>query len=173
MWGTPPKFYIGFNREKSRNFPKSLWRLKYWILRSETWTQSSLGSKMGGRSKNFDPSSNIKGAWPKTSKIRNLTFFDIKSIIFELGSKFLDLPLCFQPQGYPWGQKHRDRTKNFDPSSNIMNFMVKNVKMRILDVLGHAPLNIWARINIFEPTPPPLSTPRMTVFPFQTLKFNI
>ena len=24
-----PKFNIGFNREKTRNFPKSLWRLKY------------------------------------------------------------------------------------------------------------------------------------------------
>ena len=95
----------------------------------------------------------LRGAWPKTSKIRILTFFDIKSIIFELGSTFLDLPLCFQPQGYPWGRKHRDRTKNFDPSSNIMNFSVKNVKMRILDVLDHAPLNIWARIKIFGPTP--------------------
>ena len=84
----------------------------------------------------------LRGAWPKTSKIRILTFFAIKSIIFELGSKFLDLPLCFQPQGYPWGRKHRDRTTNFDPSTNIMNFMVKNVKMRLLDVLGHAPLNI-------------------------------
>ena len=143
MCGTPPKFYIGCNREKSRNFPKSLWRLEYWILRSETGTQSSLGSKMGGRSKICYPSSNIKGAWPKTSKIRILTIFAIKSIIFELGSQFLDLPLCFQPQGYPWGRKHRDRTKNFDPSSNIMNFMVKNVKMRILDVLCHNQGKEW------------------------------
>ena len=55
MCKTPPKFYIGLNRQKSQNFPKSLWMLKYWILRYKTWIQSSLWSKMrwggGGRSK--------------------------------------------------------------------------------------------------------------------------
>ena len=78
MWKTHPKFYIGFNREKSRNFPKSLWRLKYWILRSETWTQSSLGSKMGGRSKNVYPTSNIKGGMAQNVQNPHFDAFDHK-----------------------------------------------------------------------------------------------
>ena len=78
MCKTPPKFYIGLNRQKSQNFPKSLWMLKYWILRYKTWIQSSLGSKMrwgGGVVLKFD--------YPI------LTFLVIKSIIFELGSKIV------------------------------------------------------------------------------------
>ena len=114
---TPPKFYIGFNREKSRNFPKSLWRLKYWILRSETRTQSSLGSKIGGEG---------------------------------------------MSKGYPWGRKHRGRSKNFDPSSNIKGGMAQNVQNTHFDVFCHKIHNIWARIKIFGPTPM-FSTPRISL----------
>ena len=78
MCKTPPKFYIGLNRQKSQNFPKSLWMLKYWILRYKTWIQSSLGSKM-------------RCGWGVGLKFDYpiLTFLIIKSIIFELGSKIV------------------------------------------------------------------------------------
>ena len=82
----------------------------------------------------------LRGAWPKTSKIRILTFLTIKFIIFELGSKFLVLPLCFQPQGYPWGGKHRGRSKNCDPSSNISDFMEKMPKCGFLTFWAMPPL---------------------------------
>ena len=116
------------------------------------------GQKWGVGPKIFILAQILRGVWPKTSKNRIWTFFTIKSIIFELRSKFLELPLCFRPHGYPCGWKHRDRSKNFDPSSNIMDFMVKNVKMWILDVLGHKNLNIWARINILDL--PPIFDPK-------------
>ena len=110
----------------------------------------------GGYVKKMLSYSNIKVLWPKTSKIRILTFLTIKSIIFELGSTSLNLHLCFRPHGYPWGWK--SRFTNFDPSQNTMGFMVKNVKMWILDVLGHKNLNIWARINILDL--PPIFDPK-------------
>ena len=44
----------------------------------------------------------LRGAWPKTSKIHILTFFDIKSIIFELRSKLVGLKKSIfkPPEGF-------------------------------------------------------------------------
>ena len=47
-------------------------------LKSETWTQSSLGLKMGGRSKIFYPSSNIKGGMAQNVQKPHFDVFDHK-----------------------------------------------------------------------------------------------
>ena len=110
-----------------------VYNVKTVILGVKKW---GIGQKM------FILAQILRFLWFKTSKIHILTFLTIKPIIFWLRSKFLDLPLCFHHQGYLWGRKHRCRSKNVDPSSNIMDFMVKRVKIWILDVLGHASLKV-------------------------------
>ena len=42
------KFNMGFKWEKSRNFPKSLWRVKYWFSHFISNTTAFLGVKNGG-----------------------------------------------------------------------------------------------------------------------------
>ena len=48
-----------------------------------------------------------------------LTFWAIKSLIFELGSKFLDLPPHFRPQGWLYKQD-RYQKFNIEPSRGIL-----------------------------------------------------